>query len=385
MSLAADVRVPAGAGLAAQVARLRAAVETDGVVVPGSPAAAAPLRWLGRQLGGECPLIATATTARTVAEAARQAVAAARAGADVVEVRADLLDAGRVEAESAAAGVGERVGARLREDTGADVRAAGARERAVPGVPEVGTAGVGELAAAYVDAAAQVAASLDGAGVPTPLLLTVRTAGEGGGLAISDEDYAELLTRMLAGLTPGAGTGDAARAGAQADGLAGLSGERSRVVALDVELGRGCLSRLCLVAAQAGVDVVASAHFFDRTPERSQIVELAAQMQRAGAQVAKVAAMPGQGSESADVLTLLTATAQARAALHVPVITMSMGQEGLVTRLAGGLFGSALTFATAGGGASAPGQPPIAQVRAAWRELLSPDVAPVCDTVRHPG
>lgn len=348
MSLAADVRVPAGAGLAAQVARLRAAVETDGVVVPGSPAAAAPLRWLGRQLGGERPLIATATTARTVAEAARQAVAAARAGADVVEVRADLLDAGRVEAESAAAGAGE-------------------------------------LAAAYVDAAAQVAASLDGAGVPTPLLLTVRTAGEGGGLAISDEDYAELLTRMLAGLTPGAGTADAPRAGAQADGLTGLSGERSRVVALDVELGCGCLSRLCLVAAQAGVDVVASAHFFDRTPERSQIVGLAAQMQRAGAQVAKVAAMPGQGSESADVLTLLTATAQARAALHVPVITMSMGQEGLVTRLAGGLFGSALTFATAGGGASAPGQPPIAQVRAAWRELLSPDVAPVCDTVRHPG
>jgi 3-dehydroquinate dehydratase-1 len=47
---------------------------------------------------------------------------------------------------------------------------------------------------------------------------------------------------------------------------------------------------------------------------------------------------------------------------------MSMGEEGGITRIAGGLFGSDLTFAL-GKASSAPGQIPIADLRRAWSAL----------------
>ena len=57
-----------------------------------------------------------------------------------------------------------------------------------------------------------------------------------------------------------------------------------------------------------------------------------------------------------DVLVLLDATLSMKE-LHgeTPVITMSMGRMGVVSRIAGEVFGSAVTFGTAGE-ASAPGQ-----------------------------
>ncbi|MGN0975459.1 MAG: type I 3-dehydroquinate dehydratase, partial [Gemmiger sp.] len=67
----------------------------------------------------------------------------------------------------------------------------------------------------------------------------------------------------------------------------------------------------------------------------------------------------------ADAALLLQATAQAAAAMPGrPLITMSMGAYGAVTRLCGGAFGSAATFGAAGI-SSAPGQPGAAALRAA--------------------
>ena len=48
-------------------------------------------------------------------------------------------------------------------------------------------------------------------------------------------------------------------------------------------------------------------------------------------------------------------TAKARELINRPIITMSMGKLGLISRLCGEVFGSALTFGCAGQ-ASAPGQ-----------------------------
>jgi 3-dehydroquinate dehydratase-1 len=75
--------------------------------------------------------------------------------------------------------------------------------------------------------------------------------------------------------------------------------------------------------------------------------------------VAKVAVMP-QTLE--DVLTLLSATLEAKSRLSIPLITMSMGKYGMVSRMIGGVFGTALTFAV-GAQASAPGQVPIEELR----------------------
>ena len=82
-------------------------------------------------------------------------------------------------------------------------------------------------------------------------------------------------------------------------------------------------------------------------------------MEEAGANVAKVACMP---STPGDTLTLLQATWEASQKMSIPLITMSMGQIGAVSRAVGGLFGSAATFATVGA-ASAPGQMPVDELK----------------------
>ena len=119
-------------------------------------------------------------------------------------------------------------------------------------------------------------------------------------------------------------------------------------------------------SAKAGVKLILSFHDFEKTPDAAVIVEKLRQAQALGADIAKVATMP---QTHKDVLTLLEATYEARSgAVRIPIITMSMAGIGAVSRVAGGLFGADVTFAV-GAKSSAPGQIPIADLRAAWRAL----------------
>ena len=78
-------------------------------------------------------------------------------------------------------------------------------------------------------------------------------------------------------------------------------------------------------------------------------------MQEMGGDVVKLAVMPETGE---DVLCLMAASLDMRERYaDRPFVTMSMGPMGAVTRISGGLTGSAITFGTAGE-ASAPGQLP---------------------------
>jgi len=109
-------------------------------------------------------------------------------------------------------------------------------------------------------------------------------------------------------------------------------------------------------AKLSGVKVILSYHNFTETPSESFIYSKLTEAQAAGADISKVAVMP---KDYGDVLTLLSATNKARnETVQGPMVTMSMGPEGAVSRLAGGLFGSDITFAI-GKQASAPGQIPI--------------------------
>ena len=92
-------------------------------------------------------------------------------------------------------------------------------------------------------------------------------------------------------------------------------------------------------------------------------------MAEAGADAVKLAVVP---HDPHDVARLLGVTARASEELDVPVVTMSMGGLGAVSRVSGAVFGSALTFATAGGAPSAPGQLPVERVRAALELLPGP-------------
>lgn len=114
------------------------------------------------------------------------------------------------------------------------------------------------------------------------------------------------------------------------------------------------------ISQARGVKLILSFHDFDKTPAADFLSERFAQAASLQADVAKIAVMPRNMD---DVLTLLHATLQASRALDIPVVSMSMGGYGALTRVCGWAFGSAMTFAV-GQEASAPGQLPLAEVEA---------------------
>lgn len=162
----------------------------------------------------------------------------------------------------------------------------------------------------------------------TPILFTFRTSKEGGEKAIEAEPYAELNK-------------NAAKSG--------------YVDLVDVEVftGDDIVKDIVSAAHECDVKVVASNHDFDKTPAKEDIVGRLIKMQELGADIPKIAVMP---TCRKDVLTLLAATEEMYTE-HAdrPIITMSMAGMGLISRLCGEVFGSALTFGAAKK-ASAPGQ-----------------------------
>ncbi len=108
-----------------------------------------------------------------------------------------------------------------------------------------------------------------------------------------------------------------------------------------------------------GVKVVASHHDFIETPERDVMKMLLERMCAGNADIVKLAVMP-QCEE--DVLTLLSVTNEFyRENPDTPIITMSMGKLGMISRVSGETFGSCVTFAV-DKEASAPGQMPYKMV-----------------------
>lgn len=188
-----------------------------------------------------------------------------------------------------------------------------------------------------------------------PILLTVRTGFEGGQVEITEDDYAEVVRELIAGVADvEADAGTAAGTGPTGSASSGVPGSASSgvPVAIDVEIDRAASGSLIASAQEAGVPVVASHHNFESTDSAERLLKTFAAMSEAGAHVAKVAMMP---QAPADVLRLLEATAAADASLPVPVLGISMGSLGRTSRIMGADFGTCATFAQIGQ-ASAPGQ-----------------------------
>lgn len=137
---------------------------------------------------------------------------------------------------------------------------------------------------------------------------------------------------------------------------------------LDVELftDREALGRILCFAHAHAIKVICSNHDFLQTPPQPEMLARLCRMQALGADVAKLAVMPHSRQ---DVAALLAVTAEmADQHPQTPVITMSMGPLGQVSRIAGGILGSAATFAALGN-ASAPGQLSLWEVRKALEIL----------------
>lgn len=161
-----------------------------------------------------------------------------------------------------------------------------------------------------------------------PLMITFRTLQEGGHKEISVETYSTLYKTIM---------------------------KKQLVDLIDIEvfLNEAIVKDLIEFAHQHHVKVIGSNHEFNNTPSKEEIIRRLCKMQTLDVDIPKIAVMPHHAE---DVLTLLSATYDMMM-YHAdrPIVTMSMSKMGLVSRLTGSLFGSAITFG-ANEKVSAPGQ-----------------------------
>ncbi len=163
-----------------------------------------------------------------------------------------------------------------------------------------------------------------------PLLFTIRTKNEGGAFGAPQKEYLRLNL---------------------------VAAESGFADVIDVEFGAGDAAVIRHIGElqMLGVRVVVSSHDFHETPPKEELITRLRAMQRSGADLVKIAVMP---KNEQDVLTLLCAAEEfTRAYKDRPLIAISMGALGAVSRVCGNLSGSDMTFGAAGV-VSAPGQLP---------------------------
>lgn len=177
----------------------------------------------------------------------------------------------------------------------------------------------------------------------TPLLFTFRTVIEGGIQEVKKADYLKINKIAI---------------------------ESGLVDMLDIELmiGDDEIKELIKLAHSKNVTVVLSNHDFEKTPDKNFLLELIDKMVSLGADIPKIAVMPNSNKDVLDLLDL-TDTAHTKYPDY-PVVTMSMDGRGVISRLAGEIFGSAITFGCARK-ASAPGQIEAGELAVALKILHS--------------
>lgn len=166
-----------------------------------------------------------------------------------------------------------------------------------------------------------------------PLLFTIRTQSEGGQISLSNTAY-YYINQIVA--------------------------ETGLVDIIDIEafdapghVEEEMMGAFIAFAKERGCHVLLSSHDFEQTPDMEEMLTRFFVMQELNADIVKLAVMP-QNEE--DVMNLLEVSTLMRDGYgKVPFIAISMGELGMTTRVCGGEFGSAITYA-AGKDASAPGQ-----------------------------
>ncbi|MDV4219475.1 type I 3-dehydroquinate dehydratase [Acinetobacter baumannii] len=167
-----------------------------------------------------------------------------------------------------------------------------------------------------------------------PMIATIRTKNEGGQLEISDADYGKTYQAYLKNLF---------------------------MDWLDVEMFRDqkVVSEIVQKAHQKKVLVVMSNHDFQKTPSQDEIEKRLLKQDQMGADILKIAVMP---KSKQDVFTLMNATLKVSQQTTKPLLTMSMGQLGTISRVATANMGGSYSFGMIGQ-ASAPGQIDVTKLK----------------------
>jgi endonuclease-3 len=175
----------------------------------------------------------------------------------------------------------------------------------------------------------------------TPLLFTYRSKREGGDGSLPEENYRELL-------------------------LSVIRSKLADLIDIEYSCGDGTIQTLLNESKSNGVVTVLSSHRLNDTPSQKDMEEVFEKMIVLGADLPKLAVM---AVEDNDVLRLLGATDRISKKHGMPpLIAISMGDKGRLSRIAGSQFGSCVTFA-AGNEPSAPGQIRIGPLQEALRIL----------------
>ncbi|WP_151819580.1 type I 3-dehydroquinate dehydratase [Acinetobacter seifertii] len=167
-----------------------------------------------------------------------------------------------------------------------------------------------------------------------PMIATIRTKNEGGQLEISDADYGKTYQAYL---------------------------KNPFMDWLDVEMFRDkkVVSEIVQKAHQKEVLVVMSNHDFQKTPSQDEIEKRLLKQDQMGADILKIAVMP---KSKQDVFTLMNATLKVSQQTTKPLLTMSMGQLGTISRVATANMGGSYSFGMIGQ-ASAPGQIDVTKLK----------------------
>lgn len=160
-----------------------------------------------------------------------------------------------------------------------------------------------------------------------PIIFTLRRKEEGGKQQIPPEYYRQLLLAAAKGMYA-----DIIDVEASA-----LNGSREFVDQLK----------------EYGVYIIISRHDFEKTPPQEEIIRNFFEMQDLGADIVKAAYMP---NNKKDVLKLIMAAENVTGTYEsCPVVAISMGHLGMITRILGEFIESAISFAAITK-SSAPGQ-----------------------------
>lgn len=174
-----------------------------------------------------------------------------------------------------------------------------------------------------------------------PVIFTIRTDSEGGNKKIGWNEYCDLCLFIAE------------------------KGKEFNVEFVDVEVFKDDkANELINSLHEKGMNVIGSNHHFDKTPDKEEMVKILSNIEKSGADVCKLAVMP---RDKKDVEVLIEASKETDEKIKAPIITMSMGELGAVTRVIPKITKTSVTFA-AGVSASAPGQPGIKVVRKLLQE-----------------
>lgn len=167
-----------------------------------------------------------------------------------------------------------------------------------------------------------------------PVIATIRTHNEGGQLTISDADYGKTYQAYL---------------------------KQPFMDMLDIEMFRDqqVVKNTVQLAHDKKVLVVMSNHDFKKTPSEDEIVKRLLKQDELGADILKIAVMP---QNKQDVFTLMNATLKVSQLSNKPLLTMSMGKLGTISRIATANMGGSFSFGMIGE-ASAPGQIDVTQLK----------------------